>query len=174
VSAKTSQDADASNEGNKAVATGGKATTLSNNEAGGGTGGAVSGNANTATGGTGGTANGGTTAERTAGDLTKSVGDLDPVTASASFSASGDPCKQIIKNATGVMAINGVNDIKGSVLQNATAQFGNAANNSINLGDAVRSLGMSPAYEAYKGSVNLNINPNNNQNTNIITIAPGQ
>jgi hypothetical protein len=86
--------------------------------------------------------------------------------------AQGDPCKQIIKNATGVLAVNGVNYISNTVMQNATAQFGNAANTSLNLNEATKQL-YAPAAELYKGG-NLNINPNTNQNANIITIAPGQ
>jgi hypothetical protein len=133
-----------------------------------------SGAVNTTLTGTGG--NGGnSTASAGANTQGSRTAEVAPATATASFSASGDPCKQVIKNATGVLAVNGNNYITNTVMQNATAQFGNASNMAVN-----PAAGLLPAYEGVNlnaaiaiGS-NVNINPNNNQNANIITIAPGQ
>jgi hypothetical protein len=159
--AEGSQDADAnaSNEDTSANATGGTAS--------------VSNTANTANGGTGGAGGSATIGNQSAGSQVKVVKDIAPVTTDVSVGgASGDPCKQIIKNSTGVLAINGVNDIKGSVMQNAATQLGNVANTNVNMSDLSKDLNFSVPNEAmkvYGGAPNLNINPNNNQNTNIIS-----
>lgn len=159
-----------SNDDNTAIAKGGTNNLTSTNTASGGTGGAATGGA-----GAGGSATGGLTAERTVGSNTKSVGDIDAVQTKVEVGgATGDPCKQIIKNSTGVLAINGVNDIKGSVMQNAATQLGNAANTNVNMSDLSKNLNLNlgEPYEpmkAYGGAPNININPNNNQNTNIIS-----
>jgi hypothetical protein len=159
--AEGSQDADAnaSNEGSSANATGGTAS--------------VTGTANTANGGTGGAGGSATIGNQTAGSQVKVVKDIAPVTTNVSVGgASGDPCKQIIKDSTGVLAVNGVNDIKGSVMQNAATELGNVANTNVNMSDLSKSLNFAVPYETmkqYGGTPNININPNNNQNTNIIS-----
>ncbi|HET9489007.1 MAG TPA: hypothetical protein VFR64_04535 [Methylomirabilota bacterium] len=95
---------------------------------------------------------------------------------------SGDPCKQIIKDSVGVMAINGANYFKGNVMQNVNANLGNAANTSVNLGELMPqqdrvvfpAWGEGPYVPDLNGpgqtpTFNINVNPNTNQNTNIIS-----
>jgi hypothetical protein len=73
------------------------------------------------------------------------------------------------------MAINGVNDIKGSVMQNVNANVGNAANTSLNMTDVSKNLNLDfgvPQYDTKMGGypgANINVNPNTNQNTNVIS-----
>ncbi len=151
------QSASASNSGNNANANAGSASTTSSNTGGNATGGAG------AVGGAG-----GSTAERFADN--SRTAQADPVTQTITVSATGDPCAQTITNATGVLAINGVNDIKNSMIQQATALSGNAANTSVNLGAVPNLLSGYSAHGGGAGS-NVNVNPNTNQNTNIIVIG---
>jgi hypothetical protein len=71
------------------------------------------------------------------------------------------------------MAINGVNDIKGSVMQNVNANVGNAANTSLNMVDLSKQLNLNFPYDTkmngYPAGANINVNPNTNQNTNVIS-----
>jgi hypothetical protein len=156
-----------SNDDNTAIAKGGKNDLTSANTANGGTGGSVTGSATSGV-ANGGSANGAPIAERTVGSNTKAVSDIDAVSSEVNIGGAwGDPCHQTIRDSVGVMAVNGVNDIKSSVMQNVNANLGNAANTSVNLGELGLNRGW--GHEKPTPGTNININPNTNQNTNIIS-----
>lgn len=113
---------------------------------------------------------GGSTAARTAGPSSLSAGSLSktahvaPAVASVTFNAIGDPCAQNIINSNGIVAVNGVNTIKNSVLQASSALIGNAANTAWN--QPKLDLGTLPLVTGGGGGLNINPNLNFNANTN--------
>jgi hypothetical protein len=138
----------------------------------GGIGGAGSGA--TGFGGTGSGGSGGSNAARTvgsagsrAGSLTK-IASVAPAVAVAGFRASGDPCAQSVVDGTGVVAVNGVNNIQHSVLQAAGALIGNAANTAWNQPKLLLTPAVTPGVSV---NPNLNFNANTNGNTTSVNIG---
>ncbi|MGH7396983.1 MAG: hypothetical protein ACRELW_05550 [Candidatus Rokuibacteriota bacterium] len=121
-------------------------------------------------GGSGFGGSGGSNAARTAGPSSVSAGSLSktahvaPAIASVAFNAIGDPCAQNIINSNGIVAVNGVNTIKNSVLQASSALIGNAANTAWN--QPKLNLGTFPLLTGGGGGLNINPNLNFNANTN--------